>query len=371
MARSLRKTLLLLLALVALGALLYHSRRAVRLEGFRWSMLVEAVQNARVSLLLLAVAGIYVAYGIRALRWQRFARCMGRPVFRNIYNATVMGFACIFLLGRAGEPIRPLLIARKDHLPVASSFGVYVLERVMDTAATVVLAGVALLTFRSRDLAEEADPLLAAARTTGVGLLVGVLIVVALLVYFRVHGAEQFARHLEKTRARGGWRTKIATLFSGFSEGLQCIRTWGDLFWAIVYTAAHWLLIVLVYLWTCHSFDEDFSAIDFVGAMMLLAFTMVGSAVQLPGIGGGTQVAAFLVFTVIFGVEREPAAAAAIVLWLVTFAAPCLLGVPLLIREGWSMGELRHLARTEAEAEAAGTHATLASTVDKPGEAPQ
>jgi hypothetical protein len=79
----------------------------------------------------------------------------------------------------------------------------------------------------------------------------------------------------------------------------------------------------------------------------------VGSAAQLPGIGGGSQLATFLVLTLIFGVEKEPAAIAAIVLWLITFAGCCLAGVPLLFREGWSMGELRRMARTEAQAEQA------------------
>jgi len=44
------------------------------------------------------------------------------------------------------------------------------------------------------------------------------------------------------------------------------------------------------------------------------------------------------------------------VLWLMAFAASSLVGVPLLIREGWSMGELRRLARAEAEAKAGGAH---------------
>src|SRR5258708_36665384 len=52
---------------------------------------------------------------------------------------------------------------------------------------------------------------------------------------------------------------------------------------------------------------------------LVMAFTLVGSAVQLPGVGGGSQVAAFLAYTAIFGVEKEPAAAAAIVMWLITF----------------------------------------------------
>jgi hypothetical protein len=83
---------------------------------------------------------------------------------------------------------------------------------------------------------------------------------------------------------------------------------------------------------------------------MVTAFTLVGSAVQLPGVGGGSQLATFLVLTLVFGVEREPAAVASIVIWLITFAGCCLVGLPLLFREGWSMGELRKMAREEEEA---------------------
>jgi hypothetical protein len=83
--------------------------------------------------------------------------------------------------------------------------------------------------------------------------------------------------------------------------------------------------------------------------LLVLAFTMVGSAVQLPGVGGGSQLACFLAYTTIFGVEKEPAAAAAILIWLITFAGCSLAGIPLLIHEGLSLGELRRLAEQEEE----------------------
>jgi uncharacterized membrane protein YbhN (UPF0104 family) len=81
--------------------------------------------------------------------------------------------------------------------------------------------------------------------------------------------------------------------------------------------------------------------------MLVLAFTLAGSAVQLPGVGGGAQVATFIAFTAVLGVEKERAAAAAIVLWLISFAACSLAGVPLLFREGFSPGKLRDLAQRE------------------------
>ena len=91
----------------------------------------------------------------------------------------------------------------------------------------------------------------------------------------------------------------------------------------------------------------------------MLAVTLVGSTIQLPGVGGGAQFASIIALTTIFGLDQEPAVAVAIVLWVITFAAPAFLGIPLLIHEGLSMGELRKLARAEAEAEQSGEHLSL------------
>jgi len=108
--------------------------------------------------------------------------------------------------------------------------------------------------------------------------------------------------------------------------------------------------VLMVYLWVSHSFGGTLGTISLGDAMLVMAFTLVGSAVQLPGVGGGSQVASFLAYTTIFGVEKEPAAAAAIVMWLITFAACSLAGVPLLIHEGLSLGKLREMAEHEKEA---------------------
>ena len=368
-----RKFLLLLLALLALAYLFYKFRNSITLEGFHWGEVAESLRGARLSLLLLSVVAIYVCYAIRALRWMRFSRTLGHTNFWNVYSATLMGFACTFLLGRAGEPIRPVLIAKKDSLSMPRMFGVYVLERVSDMAATAVLAGAALLMFEGRGLVNEQDArMMAAARSAGVALFVGLVILIGFLIYFRYHGAEWLKRRLQHPTWRAGWRSKVALLLEGFTDGLQGIRTRSDLGVLVAYTAAHWLLVVLCYLWIAHAFGGTLAQLNFAGATLVLAFTMVGSALQLPGVGGGAQLATFLVFTLVFGVENEPAAVAAIMLWLITFAACCLVGLPLLFREGWSMGELRRMASAEAQAAEAAESAAWSKSADSssPGERP-
>jgi glycosyltransferase 2 family protein len=369
MQGTLKKSLWLIAALIVIAGLLYHERGAAMLAGFSWQRLGAALGNVNFTMLALALVTIFVSYALRAQRWKGFSRYMGKPRFWNVYSATIMGFTAIFLLGRAGEPVRPLLIARKDRLPVGDSLGVYVLERIFDAGATVVLAACALLAIPRASLngpiadtakQSNSNALLRDARLAGWALAGALVALIVLLIYFRVHGAKALRSQVGRWHAGGGWRGRIATLVDGFSEGLQAIRSARSLFEAVSYTAVHWVTVALVYYLVIRSFGSRGGYLEFRGAMLVLAFTMVGSIVQLPTVGGGMQLSSFLVLSVIFGVEKEPAAAIAIMIWIISFAAVTIVGLPLLIREGWSMGALRRLVHEEKVEEEHGKHATLA-----------
>ena len=352
MQTSSRKLLVILVALLVLGFVVYRSSGMLHLGDFSGSKLLHAVRHANPFLLILSILAIYSCYALRALRWKVFQQNLGPSHFGAIYGMTLAGFAAVFLLGRAGEPVRPLLLARKEKLPVSGIFGVYVLERLFDTASAAVIAAVALLLFRAHaHVGETSSKLVTAARTTGSLLFAGVIGAIAFLVYLRLHGTALLERRLQGWLKAHGWRGSAAGILLGFARGVQTIRTWSDLALTISYTVAHWFLVLMVYLWVSHSFGGTLGAISLGDAMLVMAFTLVGSAVQLPGVGGGSQVASFLAYTTVFGVEKEPAAAAAIVMWLITFAACSLAGVPLLIHEGFSLGKLREMAEHEKEAE--------------------
>jgi uncharacterized protein (TIRG00374 family) len=348
-----------LLVLAALAGIAYQSRHKIHLTDFTWKKFISSVGQANVWLLLLALVAIYGCYAIRALRWQRFCRYLGPTSFWNTFKGTVMGFAAIFVLGRAGEPVRPLLLARKDRLPVASIFGIFFLERFFDFTAAAVMVCLSLLVFPNRLSDAGADMNWVERARHGAWLLLAAAsALIALLVYYRVHGAGVLDRGFERWRAAGGLRSRFASAIKGISEGLQAIRTLGDLGAAAAYTAVHWMLAVLIYQWVARAFSGAFlhSEMNFSAAMLLLAVTLVGSVLQLPGIGGGAQIASIVGLTTIFGVDQEPAIAIAVVLWIITFASCTLVGIPLLIHEGMSVGELRKLARAEAEAEEIGKH---------------
>jgi glycosyltransferase 2 family protein len=345
-----RKLIFLLLAALGLGFLLYHLRGMLHLGDFSGEKLDRAVRGADLRYLLLSLVAIYACYALRSLRWKVFQKNLGPSDFWNIYAMTLAGFSAVFILGRPGEPLRPLLLARKERLPVADMFGIFVLERLFDTASAAVITALGLFFFQAHaHHGSTAQALEADARTASLLFFGVVLGATGFLIYLRLHGTAFLERRLQGWIKARGWRAGVARVLLGFTRGVQMIRSWTDLLLASAYSAVHWLLVAIIYYWVAHSFGGKLATISLQDSMLVLAFTLVGSLIQLPAVGGGSQAASIFAFTKIFGIENESAVAAAIVLWLITFAACSLAGVPLLIREGWSVGELRRMAEHEDE----------------------
>jgi uncharacterized protein (TIRG00374 family) len=317
MRRTARKVLFLLLALIAIGALLYAARGSIRMPGFSWQRLGQAVRGARLNLLLLSLVTIYACYWLRGLRWVRLCRHLGPAGVWRVFAATLMGFVAIVLLGRAGEPVRPLLIGRREHLPMSAMFGIYVVERVLDIAVTILMAGSSLVILpgllREREGADSAgsvSSLLPVLQKAGFLLFAGLLAAVICLAYLRATRGGILARLVASWRSATGWRHWVAGVFAGFLEGLQALKTWGDLAVAVALTAAHWALVLAIYFWVPLSFGGSLAGFNLRAAVLTLACTMLGSTLQLPAVGGGSWVGSFIALTLFLGIPSEPAMAA-------------------------------------------------------------
>ncbi len=345
-----KKWLLVAAAVALLGYLVYRSGGSLGLSGFSGAKLWLAVKGTHPSWLVAAMLVIYGCYAVRSLRWEVFQKNLGHAKFWEIYPSTLAGFAAVFLLGRAGEPIRPVLLAKRAKLPLADIFGIWVLERLFDVASMAVIAAIALLVFNgAQHSGDSAVTIAKAARAAGSLLAIGAGGAIAFLIYLRMHGTALLEARLQGWLASAGWRAKLAKIILGFITGIQTVKSAGDLVQAVLYSAIHWGMVLVVYYLVAHSFGGRLGELSFGDNMLVLAFTLVGSAVQLPAVGGGSQALAIFAYTKVFGVESSTAVAAAIVLWLVTFAGCSIAGIPLLIREGVSLGNLRELAEHEKE----------------------
>src|SRR3989337_1364245 len=114
MRRRVRPVLILLLTL----GLLAFSFRNANLRGV-WN----ETRQADTVPLLLALAATLATYGLRAFRWQYLLAPIGATRFSSAFRATVIGFAASFLLpARAGEVIRPYVLARREGLSAPAAF---------------------------------------------------------------------------------------------------------------------------------------------------------------------------------------------------------------------------------------------------------
>src|SRR5438270_527658 len=221
-------------------------------------------------------------------------------------------------------------------------------RKVLIVLAGLILAG--FVVYQSFGFIHKADfsgeKLLHAVAGAKVSLLLLSVVVIYVCYAFRALRWQLFQGNLGSSRF---WIIYKMTL-----AGFEAIRNTGELLLAVLYSGVHWFLVLLVYYWGSRSFGGRLGTLSLGEVMLVMAFSLVGSVVQLPAVGGGAQLASALVFTKILGVETEPATAAAIVIWLIGFAACCFAGVPLLIQEGLWLGKLRELAQEkDREGEAA------------------
>ncbi len=91
------------------------------------------------------------------------------------------------------------------------------------------------------------------------------------------------------------------------------------------------------------------SDLDTGHTLLLMGFSMAGSIVQLPAVGGGSQLAVISALQVIYGIPPELAVSCGMLLWLVTFMAVIPVGLAIAHREHLS---LRSVSREAHEEEA-------------------
>jgi uncharacterized protein (TIRG00374 family) len=329
--------------LAVLCLLIYFQVRTWK--KFDWAMFWNRTDHVNLLYLLAGVALTYVAYVLRAVRWRIFLKPMRQTTTARLLPPQLIGFSALALLGRAGELIRPYLIAKQERLTFTSQVAVWGVERIFDMGAFAVLLAISFL---SPDL--RALPFYHALREAAfalillvLGLLVGAVMVRRSGNYIaeRLHKAfsgiaPKFAHHL---------REKVLS----FSEGLATIHDFGSALQLIATSLFMWAMIALAYYAVTHAYPGELQALTLPHEVVLMGSSMVGSMLQLPAVGGGSQLATISMLSSGFGIEKELAVSCGILLWATTFMSVIPSGLLLARREHLS---LRAIAEAEEKAEA-------------------
>jgi hypothetical protein len=328
-----------LVALLAIGLL------ALFLRNTDLHQVWAEVQRARLDLVALAVGITGLTYLFRAIRWQYLLAPIGRVSLRNAFTTTVIGFAATALLpARAGEVLRPWLLARKEGLSATSAFATIILERVLDTVMVLLLFGLFLL-LTDPEISRGDE--LAFARLKLGGAIAAAISVLVLVMMFVLAGHPATMATIERVLQRvlperiAGVVTRLAHTFA---EGLAIVRQPARLAMSMVLSIPLWLSIAAG-IWTVsHAFHIE---LPFTGSFMIMALLVVGVAVPTPGAVGGFHYFYRLGVTAFYGAPNDRAVGAAIVLHAVSFLPVAIAGLILLAREGLSLSRVGALVRAD------------------------
>jgi uncharacterized protein (TIRG00374 family) len=290
----------------------------------------------------LAVVTTLLTYVLRSIRWRLLLRGVGHVGFWNAFRATVIGFAASFLLpARAGEFLRPYVLARREGFSVTAAFATVILERVFDAVTVLLFFAVFLLA--AGPSGGQADPgVWRAVKVGGLGVAASMGVVLVLFFFLAGH-PEKLGRASLRIEAvlPGRVAHKIARLVQTFAEGLAVIRRPQQLLAVLFWSIPLWLTIAAGIWFVTRAFHIE---CPFIGTFVVMTILVVGVAVPTPGAVGGFHEAYRVSVTSFFGASNDAAVGAAIVLHAISFVPVTIMGIVFMAREGLTLGRMRRLA---------------------------
>lgn len=328
------------LCLLALAILWWFGR------NLNWHEVRRAVITANPYLLSLAVLVISLAYFFRAARWGALLAPLCRASLRDLFIATTVGFGAVFLFGRTGEVVRPVVLPMRDpKIRPSASFVTIMVERIYDMLAVVLLFAVNLLWFR---------PPANVSGEFGRVRLAGIILL--LVAVAGVFGLTQFRK---KSQGAIGWIKKtldgrrfiparltraVVSILEQLASALRVLVDARELAITVGWSAMVWFAIALANLLVLRAFGLPFGLTETV---FVLGWSLVGSLVPTPGGAAGAFHAATAAGLMFLGVPLAQAAAISIVLHLVDFGPALIFGVYYIVRGDINLSRLR--ARTSSE----------------------
>jgi glycosyltransferase 2 family protein len=339
-----------------LAILVYLQYRHWR--SFDWGMFWAQLHRINKFQVAYGIVLIYIAYVMRAVRWKIFLQPV-RPKTKivDLVSPTLIGFSGLALLGRAGEFIRPYLIARRTELSFSSQLAVWAVERIFDVGAFTLLMILAI--FLPTALPSIPHPEYYLRFRQAGFLLIAVVLATTVAAVVIGRSGEAVAQWVEKRFAHlpSHFGHKLAQKVREFGMGLNTIHGPMSLLWLTLVSVGMWYIIALAYKAVAHSYGVDALEIPVSQILILMGSSMVGSMLQLPAVGGGSQMATIATLSSVFDVPPELAASCGILLWLVTFAAVVPVGLLLSHHERLSLRKLSVESHRAEDAEMEGPSA--------------
>jgi glycosyltransferase 2 family protein len=254
---------------------------------------------------------------MRALRWIWILRPVGRVPFLPAFRATAVGFAANTVLpARAGEVLRPAILAREAGLPFSALLASILFERILDALAQLFFLAIALM-------GTPPAGAMASARVRWVaGAVAALAVAIALFAVVWRRATERLVDRVLRIlperlrpRARGIAHT--------FLDGFASLRTPRLLVLVAGGSIAMWLVINVQIWCVMRAFQLH---LPLSAAFVVTTAAVLGLAVPTPGGVGGYHAAVQFALTDVFRVAVATATGVALIAHAVSFVPVSLIG---------------------------------------------
>lgn len=297
---------------------------------------VRALAAADVRWVGPALVILGVSLGVRAWRWRFIMAPVKLINTHRLFSAMMIGFMGNNLLpARAGEFMRAYVIGKTQRVSASASLATVVVERLFDGFTLLAMLLVSVLVLR---FPVESERLTHHIRTAGwlaFGFYLAVLAVCVLLRLYQAPTRRGILAVLSFLPER--WRAKAAQVLDGFVQGLEVVRGGWHLVPILALSIAAWSIQAVSIWLVLLAFHLKLSLGAAFFFMAVQAFgVMIPSS---PGFIGTFHAASILAMTA-FGVGREVALSASIVMHLLFFIPVTVVGLIYLWVENLTLHEM-------------------------------
>jgi len=309
-------------------------------RNLNWNEVRQSLSTADPLLLTAAILVICLAYLLRAFRWAALLKPLGAARLSDLFAATVIGFSGVFLVGRAGEFVRPVVLSMRDpRVRPSASLVTIMVERIYDMTAVALMFALNLIWFKPPLTLEVSFDRV---RVAGIGLLGATILGIAFLTWFRKKSSLVIDL-FERLFAR--WRfipqrlaNLVLRILEQLAQSLRVLVNLRELAETSGWTFLVWSGIALANLLVMRAFHLEIGLSE---TIFVLGWSLVGSLVPTPGGAAGAFHAATAAGLLFLGIKKETAAALSIVLHLVDFGPALLFGLFYFMRGDLSWAKLR------------------------------
>lgn len=310
--------------------------RGLDLEHF-W----QTLRGANYWWLVPGVAVYFLAVVARTWRWHYMLGHIKRIPLGRLFPVVVIGYMGNNVYpARAGEVLRSYVLRRTEGISLSASLTTVVLERLFD--------GLVMLLFVLATLPFAPLPSMYRAVVVGFSLIFGLALLVFLGIAARPEHLNRLYGWITNRLLPTAVRPYVHSLFDGFIEGLQSLRSPRDVVLIFVSSTLIWLTETAKYWFVMQAFpfDVPFSVLMLMTAVVNL-FTTIPST---PGHIGTFDAPGIAILTQ-FGVDQAIAAGYTLVLHVALWLPITVLGAFYMLRESISWRDIKQATNVHVEAE--------------------